>query len=174
MNGRALLVLLAFAGTAVSAAETDTHKYLPEIHGMLTSGKQPVASNVCLRESDSEIRTCGYADASGHFFIPASGPLHPARSKSDDRHPGDDHHAGAALRTYWLETGNVLAAQKLWLIDPVTDQFSAIELDCDMARAARADPAFRSCEVKTARQLVDHVPLDDTRYRMARPAKSPE
>ena len=49
-------------------------RYTPEIHGMLTSGKQPVASNVCLRQSDSEIRSCGYADASGRFLI-GSGPV---------------------------------------------------------------------------------------------------
>ena len=39
--------------------------YTPEIHGQLTSGKQPVTSNVCLRQSDSEIRSCGYADCAG-------------------------------------------------------------------------------------------------------------
>ena len=81
MNTRISLVLLAFAGVAASASEPQAKKYTPEIHGMLTDGKQPIASNVCLRQSGSEIRNCGYAGRDGRFFIPSSGPLHSAQAK---------------------------------------------------------------------------------------------
>ena len=163
----ALLALLAFPAAAADSAATPKAKtYTPEIHGLLTSGKQPIASNVCLRQSGSEIRNCGYADASGRFFIPSSGPLHSAGALSDGRTDGPP-------QTYWLETGNVLAPQKLWVVDPTADRYAAIDLDCDLSRPGRTDPTFRACEAKGAQRSVAGAPRDDTAYRMARSAKNP-
>jgi hypothetical protein len=160
MKNPALLLSLAFASVVVAAGEPKT--YTPEIHGMLTSGKQPVASNVCLRQSDSEIRNCGYADASGRFLI-GSAPVRRSPLTADtDKTP---------LR-FWLETGNVQSAQKLASIEASVDRNAAIELDCDIAQAGRSDAAFRSCKAKPARPLVTRVERDDTPYRMARPASS--
>jgi hypothetical protein len=160
MRNRALLLSLALVCTAVSAGEPKT--YTPEIHGILTSGKQPVASNVCLRQSDSEIRNCGYADASGRFLI-GSAPVRRSPLTADtDKKP---------LR-FWLETGNVQAPQKLATIEAGVDRNAAIELDCDMAQPGRSDPTFRACDAKPTRPLVTRVERDDTPYRMARPASS--
>jgi len=153
-----LLAPLAFACFAVSAGEPKT--YTPEIHGMLTSGRRPVASNVCLRQSDSEIRSCGYADASGRFLI-GSGPVRRAPLV-------DEKDAKKPLR-FWLETGNVLSPQKLWPIEISTDRNAAIELDCNMAQPDRSDPTFRACDAKPTRPLVVREQRDDTPYRMARP-----
>jgi len=109
MTHRMLLVPLAFACIVAAAGEPKT--FTPEIHGMLTSGKQPVASNICLRQSDSEIRSCGYADASGRFFI-GSGPVRRSPLTADtDKKP----------LYFWLETGNVQSAQKLAPIEASVD-----------------------------------------------------
>jgi hypothetical protein len=159
MKTRALLLPFAFACIAASAGEPKT--YTPEIHGQLTSGKQPVASNVCLRQSDSEIRSCGYADASGRFLI-GSGPVRRSPLTAD-------RDADKPLH-FWLETGNVLAPQKLWPIDVGTDRNTAIALDCDIAQPGRNDPTFRSCNARPTQPLVVRVQRDDTPYRMARPA----
>ena len=161
----ALLALAGFVVTA-TAGEPDAKKYTPEIRGRLINPDPSVPLNVCLRQSDSEIRACGYADSSGHFVIPSSGPLHSAQAKSSGI-------AADAFPSYWLETGRVGATRKLWPVDPVADRFAAIELDCDLARASRDNDAFRSCNVKTGKAFFDTVPLDDTRYRMSRAAKSP-
>ena len=71
----ATIFSLALAGTAIAAAEDAAanapKKYTPEIRGQLLDGSKPVTSNVCLRQSGSEIRMCGYTDASGNFYIPA-------------------------------------------------------------------------------------------------------
>ena len=161
------LALFAFAAVAASAAEQPAkhaeRKYTPEVHGILTSGRQPVSTNVCLRQSGTEIRTCGYADASGHFFIPSSGPMHSANMKSDGR-PEEKP------QTYWLETGNVLSPQKLWPLEIVADRNAAIDISCDMAQPGRSDPTFRACEAKPSRALVIDNPRDDTPFRMARPS----
>ncbi|HET7924911.1 MAG TPA: hypothetical protein VFL30_08430 [Rhodanobacteraceae bacterium] len=161
MKNRALLLPFALACIAASAGEPKT--YTPEIHGLLTSGKQPVASNVCLRQSDSEIRNCGYADASGRFLI-GSGPVR--------RSPLIDEKEAKKPLHFWLETGNVLSPQKLWPIEVSADRNAAIELDCDMAQPGRGDPTFRSCVVRPTKPLVVREQRDDTPYRMPRPANT--
>ena len=154
----------AIAATAWEpAAKHAERKYTPEVHGVLTSGGRPVSTNVCLRQGDTEIRSCGYADASGRFFIPSSGPMHSANMKSDGR-PED------TPQEYWLETGNVQSPQKLWRLEIVADRNAAIDLACDMAQPGRSDPTFRACEAKPAKALVMDNPRDDTPYRMARPS----
>jgi hypothetical protein len=158
MNIRAVLLPFAFACIAASAGEPKT--YTPEIHGMLTSGKQPVSSNVCLRQSDSEIRNCGYADRSGRFLI-GSGPVR--------RSPLLDEKETAKPLHFWLETGNVQAAQKLWPIEASVDRNAAIDLACDMAQPGRSDATFRACEAKPTHPFVTRVQRDDAPYRMARP-----
>jgi hypothetical protein len=162
MIARISITLLVFACAAASAVQPIVKRYTPEIHGMLTSGGQPVSANVCLRQSGSEIRRCGYANATGHFFVPSSGPLHTAQTLSDGREADN-------LPTFWLETGNVQSPQKLVPVDAVTDRHAAIDLACDMSQAARSDPTFRACEAKAARPLVMDVHRDDAPYRMARP-----
>jgi hypothetical protein len=154
----AFLLALAFACAAALAGEPKT--YTPEIHGMLMSGKQPVASNVCLRQSDSDIRNCGYADVTGRFLI-GSGPVRRSPLTAEtDRKP----------LTFWLETGNVQSPQKLAPLEASTDRNAAIELTCDMAQPGRSDPTFRACAAKPTRPLVMRVQRDDAPYRMARPA----
>jgi hypothetical protein len=164
MRMRVSLSLLALACVAASASEPVAKKYTPEIHGVLT--KVPAGSNVCLRQGGSEIRSCGYTDSEGHYFIPSSGPLHSAQRKSDGS-------VADVIPTFWLETGRVDAAQKLWPIDPVSDRFAAIELDCDLSRAGRPGDVYRPCDMKATKPLVMNVPRDDTPYRMARNPKAP-
>jgi len=161
---RFLLLPLAFACVAAFASEPVAKKYTPEIHGVLT--KVQTGSNVCLRTGGSEIRTCGYTDSDGHYFISSSGPLHSAQTKSDGS-------LADVIPPFWLETGRVEAAQKLWPIDPVSDRFAAIELDCDLSRAVRPGDVYRSCEMKATKPLIMNVPRDDTPYRMARNPKAP-
>jgi hypothetical protein len=163
---RVSLWLLALAYLAAAASEPVAKKYTPEIHGVLTNGKVPAGSNVCLRQGGTEIRSCGYTDSAGYFFIPSSGPLHSAQTKSDGSFAD-------VIPPFWLETGHVQAPQKLWPIDPVSDRFAAIELDCDLSRAGRPGDAYRSCEMKATKPLVMSVPRDDTPYRMARNPKAP-
>jgi hypothetical protein len=163
---RISLAPLVFACFAATAGEPAAKQYTPEIHGALANTKQTAPLNVCLRQSGSQIRACGYTDASGHFFIPSSGPLHSAQAKSD----GD---SADVIPSYWLETGRVDAAKKLWPVDPVSDRFSAIELECDLSRAARADNVYRACESKSSKAMFATAPRDDTPYRMTRTAKHP-
>ncbi len=163
---RLTLSLLVFACVAAIASEPVAKKYTPEIHGVLSNGKVPAGSNVCLRQGGSEIRSCGYTDGDGRFFIPSSGPLHSAQRKSDGS-------LADVIPPFWLETGRVDAAQKLWPIDPVGDRFAAIELDCDLSRSGRPGDVYRSCDMKPAKPLVMNVPRDDTPYRMARNPKAP-
>jgi hypothetical protein len=166
MITRLWLVLFACAAvTALAAEKSAPRKYTPEIHGVLTSGRQPVSTNVCLRQGDTEIRSCGYADASGRFFIPSSGPMHSANMKSDGR-PEE------TPQKYWLETGNVQAPQKLFAIEIVADRNAALDVTCDLAQPGRSDPTFRACEAKPAKALVIDNPRDDTPFRMARPSSS--
>ena len=165
MTLRISLLFLALACLGASAAEPPARKYTPEIHGQLTNGNLPSGSNVCLRQSGSEIRACGYTDSAGQFFIPSSGPLHSAQAKSD----GSD---ADVIPSYWLETGRVDAAKKLWPIDPVADRYTAIDLDCDLSRGG-ADNAFRSCDMKVSKALFATVPRDDSPYRRTRVAKTP-
>lgn len=161
MSRRFLLLPIGLFVAVASASEPAT--YTPEIHGVLTSGRQPAASNVCLRQSDSEIRNCGYADTSGRFFI-SSGPVR--------RSPLIDEKAAKRPLKFWLETGNVQSPQKLWPIEASVDRNAAIDLSCDMAAPGRSDPTFRSCDAKPARPLVVREQRDDTPYRMQRPASS--
>ena len=161
---RVPLSLLVFACLAASASEPVAKKYTPEIHGVLT--KVSAGSNVCLRQGGSEIRSCGYTDSEGHYFIASSGPLHSAQRKSDGS-------LADVIPPFWLETGRVEAPQKLWPIDPVSDRFTAIQLDCDLSRAVRAGDVYRSCDMRTTKPLVMNVPRDDTPYRMARNPKAP-
>ncbi len=165
MIARISLALLAFSVALASAAEpvAVVKRYTPEIHGTLTSGRQPVSVNVCLRQDGSEIRRCGYADASGHFFVPSSGPLHTAQTLSDGREADK-------LPTFWLETGNVQSPQKLARVEAITDRQAAIDLACDLTQASRGDPTFRACATKPAKPFIVEVHRDDTRYRMTYPA----
>ena len=109
---------------------------------MLTSGKQPVASNVCLRQSGSEIRSCGYADASGRFLIPSSGPLHSAGALSDGRHGRRDaDRSGSKPATCCRRRSSATGRCRR------ADRYAAIELDCDH-RTGRAAPIRRSARAK--------------------------
>ena len=155
-----IALAMMLSALAVSAAEPK--RYTPEIHGVLTNGKSSVASNVCLRQSDSEIRNCGYADASGRFFIP-SAPVRAAFA-------GPDAPKSDAPLTFWLETGNVLKPEKLWPIDAGVGRDVAIDLECDLSRAQRSGDAYRACTAKASKPLVVRVEIDPTPYRMVRPA----
>jgi hypothetical protein len=163
MSARILFALLMLVPLATAVAAEPPKKYTPEIHGQLRNfGTDPV-TNVCLRQSGSEIRNCGYAGRDGRFFIPSSGPLHSAQAKSD----GD---ADGKLPTYWLETGNVLRPQKLWPIEPAADRYAAIDLECDLARADPAGDAsgYRACDSRPSKPLVMNVPRDPTPYMLPR------
>ena len=136
--------MLLFVCAGALGAPPDAPKYTPEIQGQLMNGKQPATLNVCLRQSGSEIRMCGYPDFAGRFLIPSSGPLHsvPAKENDDGR---------VESPTYWLEIGRVDAAQKLWPIDPVSDKAAAIEIDCDISRiAASSHGDAGSCQLRPA------------------------
>jgi hypothetical protein len=159
MTMRASLALLALAAASASGADSAAKKYTPEIHGQLTSGRG-VAPNVCLRQSDSEIRNCGYPDASGRFLIP-SAPVRRVIETPDG--------ATAKPLTFWLETGNVQKPEKLWPIDAVADRNAAIDIQCDLSRADRTGSTYRACETKAAKPLVVRVERDDTPYRMVHP-----
>jgi hypothetical protein len=161
---RSFPMLLVLACASAFAAQPDAKQYTPEIHGVLMNGTQPLSSNVCLRRSGSEIRACGYTDSAGRFYIPSMGPLHSASADADTDAP-------AVPRSYWLETGHVAAAQKLWPIKPVNNKFSAVEIDCDVSRRHGEDREFRACDMKALAPVAANMPRDDSRYRMARPAK---
>ena len=144
MNSRVVLSILMLASTGAFGAQADAPKYTPQIRGQLMNGKQPSTLNVCLRQSGSEIRMCGYPDFTGRFLIPSSGPLHsvPAKEGEDGR---------VESPTYWLEIGRVGAAKKLWPIEPVSDKSAAIEIDCDIARGtASTHGEAGSCQLRTA------------------------
>ena len=137
----AMILALALAGTAPDADNRDADapkRYTPEIRGQLLDGTKPVSSNVCLRQSGSEIRMCGYTDFSGTFYI----PTHSVRPVSgDDRTP-----------TYWLEVGRVTEARKIAPIDASFDRHVAIALDCNLARGAGKVDATSICDRKPAGQ----------------------
>ncbi|HVT33795.1 MAG TPA: hypothetical protein VHE32_14185 [Rhodanobacteraceae bacterium] len=162
MSARVLLSLLASTWLATAVADPAPKKYTPEIHGQLRNGGASAPANVCLRQSGSEIRSCGYTGSDGRFFIPSSGPMHSARAKSDGETDG-------AQPMYWLETGNVLKPQKLWPIEPA-DRYAAIDLDCDLARADSAAERsdYRACQSKPSKPLVMNIPRDPTPYMMPR------
>jgi hypothetical protein len=105
-------------------------KYTPAIRGQLLNGSTPLATaNVCVREDKTEIRSCGYTDLAGRFYISASGRLHPARGKSEN--------GGATVfPTFWLETGRVNAARRLGTIALVDDKQSTVDIECDVSRSA--------------------------------------
>jgi hypothetical protein len=105
-------------------------KYTPAIRGLLVNGSTPLATaNVCVREDNSEIRSCGYTDFSGRFYIAASGRLHPARGKVEKD-------GTAAFPKFWIETGRVNAARRLGTVALVDDKQSTIDLECDVSRSA--------------------------------------
>jgi hypothetical protein len=164
MNPRVVLSILMLASTGALGAQPNAAKYTPEIRGQLMNGKQPATLNVCLRQSGSEIRMCGYPDFAGRFLIPSSGPLHsvPAKAGEDGR---------LESPTYWLEIGRVGKAQKLWPIDPVSDKSAAIEIDCDIAQGAEnANGKSASCQLKNATPLAKN---SGTRDRLAGRSSSP-
>jgi len=140
----ATIFSLALAGTAIAAAEDAAanapKKYTPEIRGQLLDGSKPVTSNVCLRQSGSEIRMCGYTDASGNFYIPA----HSARPT-----PGDTD-----TPTWWLEIGRVTEARRIAPIDASEDRRAAIVLECNLARQADMANAIGICQRKSAANSV--------------------
>jgi hypothetical protein len=124
----ATILSIALAGAAVDAdarAPEAPKQYTPEIRGKLLDGTRPVASNVCLRQSGSEIRMCGYPDFSGNFYIPPHS-VRPA--------PGE---AGAP--TFWLEIGRVTEAKKIAPIDASQDAHASIVLECNIARSSVCD-----------------------------------
>lgn len=143
MKSLVVASMLLFACAGAFAAHPDAPKYTPEIQGQLMNGKLPSTLNVCLRQSGSEIRMCGYPDFAGRFLIPSSGPMHSVPSKE-----GED--GRLASPTYWLEIGRVGAAQKLWPIEPVSDKFAAIKIDCDIARMSSSKEKSGSCQLKPA------------------------
>jgi hypothetical protein len=164
MKSRVVLSILMLASTGAFGAQPDAPKYTPEIRGQLMNGKQPATLNVCLRQSGSEIRMCGYPDFTGRFLIPSSGPLHsvPAKEGEDGR---------LESPTYWLEIGRVGAAQKLWPIDPVSDKAATIEIDCDIARSAgTTNGKSGSCQLKTATPIAKN---SESRDRLAGRSSSP-
>jgi hypothetical protein len=164
MSSRVVLSILMLVSTGAFGAQPDAPKYTPQIRGQLMNGKQPATLNVCLRQSGSEIRMCGYPDFAGQFLIPSSGPLHsvPAKEGEDGR---------LVSPTYWLEIGRVGQAQKLWPIDPVSDKSAAIEIDCDIARGTgTANGKSGSCQLKTATPIAKN---SGSRDRLAgRPSSS--
>jgi hypothetical protein len=87
MKSSIVFSLLLLASAGASGAQPNTAKYTPEIRGQLMNGKQPATLNVCLRQSGSEIRMCGYPDFAGRFLIPSSGPMHsvPAKEGADGK-----------------------------------------------------------------------------------------
>jgi hypothetical protein len=130
-------------------------KYTPAIRGLLMKGAEPLATaNVCVREDKSEIRSCGYTDASGRFYIAASGRLHPARGKVGEN-------GAAAFPTFWIETGRVNAARRLGTIALVDDKQSTIDLECDVARSA----ALTSTDANACRPMsaASKAPPDNAR-----------
>jgi hypothetical protein len=158
MNSRVVLSILMLASTGAFGAQPDAPKYTPQIRGQLMNGKLPATLNVCLRQSGSEIRMCGYPDFTGRFLIPSSGPLHsvPAKEGEDGR---------LESPTYWLEIGRVGAAQKLWPIDPVSDKSAAIEIDCDIARGSGiSNGKSGSCQLRTATPIAKN---SESRDRLA-------
>jgi len=143
MKSLVLPSMLMFVCAGAFGAQKEVPKYTPEIQGRLMNGKQPATLNVCLRQSGSEIRMCGYPDFAGRFLIPSSGPMHSVPSKEGES-------GRLESPTYWLEIGRVGAAQKLWPIEPVSEKFAAIEIDCDIARVLSSKEASGSCQMKPA------------------------
>jgi hypothetical protein len=166
MTSHALTFVMMLACASASAAAPDApagapRKYTPEIHGQLMSGKLPVASNVCLRQSGSEIRRCGYTDFSGHFNIPSSGPLHSVQPTADEK--GVD-----AYPTYWLEIGRVTEARKLAEVEATVDKHASIDLDCDLARHGGNPDAPAFCERRsTAPAAQSRVSKAESTHRPA-------
>ena len=142
MRTQALAAVLILAAPCAFAAPPESGKYTPAIRGVLHDGGKAVMSNVCLRQSGSEIRACGYADFDGRFYSPATRARRPAGAS--DESPD--------YSTYWLEAGRVDAPRKVGTVDLVDARTGAIELDCDLARAD--DQGV--CRPKAARSLADH------------------
>jgi hypothetical protein len=132
------MLAAAPADDAGGAANDAPKKYTPEIRGQLLDGTRPVASNVCLRQSGSEIRTCGYTDFSGHFYIPSSGPLRSVRPSTDDN-------GVSTFPTYWLEIGRVTEARKIAPVETSADKRAALVLECNLARGSGAADAADFC-----------------------------
>jgi hypothetical protein len=150
----AMILAIALGATATDAdnrvADPPT-RYTPEIRGQLLDGAKAVSSNVCLRQSGSEIRMCGYTDFSGTFYIPRHS-VHAA--------PGDDR-----TPTYWLEVGRVTEAKKITPIDASGDQHASIALECNLARAAGKDDTVSVCDRRSAAEPSRVTQTDTARRR---------
>jgi hypothetical protein len=140
----AMILSVALAGTAVAdgekAAPEPPKKYTPEIRGQLLDGTKAVSSNVCLRQSGSEIRMCGYTDYSGNFYIPA----HSARPVIGD----------TSTPTFWLEIGRVTEAKKIGAVEASEDKRASIALECNLARSGGKADATSICDHKAAADSV--------------------
>lgn len=137
----AMILAVALAGAATGAddrvAEAPT-RYTPEIRGQLLDGTKPVTSNVCLRQSESEIRMCGYTDNAGNFYIP---------SHSTRPVPGS---TSTTPPTFWLEIGRVTEARKIAPIEASEQKGAVVALDCNLSRSPGASEARALCERRAA------------------------
>jgi hypothetical protein len=156
----AMILSVALAGTAVAdgekAAPEPPKKYTPEIRGQLLDGTKAVSSNVCLRQSGSEIRMCSYTDYSGNFYIPA----HSARPVIGD----------TSTPTFWLEIGRVTEAKKLGAVEASEDKRASIALECNLARSGTGD-ATSICDRKSADASRVSQADSSHRHSPAHPAK---
>jgi hypothetical protein len=136
-----MIFVAALAGTATDAesrvADAPT-RYTPEIRGQLLDGAKPVTSNVCLRQSESEIRMCGYTDNSGNFYIPAHSTRPVAGSTS------------TTPPTFWLEIGRVTEARKIAPIDASEKKGAVLALECNLSHSPGASDAKTLCERRAA------------------------
>jgi hypothetical protein len=123
-----MILSIALVGATVDSdnkAADAPKQYTPEIRGQLLDGTKPMTSNVCLRQSGSEIRMCGYPDFSGNFYI----PQHSVRPV-----PGQ-----TGTPTFWLEIGRVTEAKKIAPIEASHDAHASIVLECNLARSSVCD-----------------------------------
>jgi len=150
---RLALAILSIAALDAFAAQPVAPKYTPTIRGQLTNGGQPLATNVCLRQSGSEIRSCGYTDFEGRFQIPGSGPL---RTAPQTVEANGDHD----YPIYWLEVGRVEEARKIAPIDLVDATGGTVDLACDLGRSADNERGF--CRPAAAEPIAK---IDSTPHR---------
>jgi hypothetical protein len=137
------IALASAAATADDKIDEAAKRYTPEIRGVLLDGTKPVASNVCLRPINSQIRQCGYTDFSGNFYIPPSGPMHSVVPKADDK-------GVEGYPSYVLEIGRVTEARKIGAIDLTNDKRASIVLECNLARSGGNADAMSICDRKSA------------------------
>lgn len=147
------LFTLALAGATVDAGNKvpDAPKqFTPEIRGQLLDGARPVSSNVCLRQSGSEIRMCGYTDNAGNFYIPP----HSSRPVLGTTEPP----------TYWLEIGRVTEAKKIAPIEASPDTHASLALECNLSRSV-------VCDRTSARSVASRVSKGERAPHSTHPAK---